>query len=201
MSQKGSLVLLPFGVVALNRFVTSRWASLSFSMYWKGVVAVALFHVDEIQHPYLIAHGLQQIPGVSGQLALGIKNHKGRVGLQQIGLTVKPGLTGTRTAHHQHIEIAPVAMAVQPQPHLLGQQDILAVLPLPVAAANALWISPLCAAMFLPIAGILPGGQGDSNCKAVDGKANGNCSSMEVETMVISKGMCHGLLQCCQDSG
>ena len=133
---------------------------------------MALFHVNEIQHPYLIAHGLQQISGVSGQLAFGIKNHKGRVCLQQIGLTVKAGLTGTGTAHHQHIEIAPVAIAVQPQPHLLCQQDILAVLPFPVAAANALWISPLCAAVFLPVAGVLPGGQGNSHRKSVDSKAD-----------------------------
>ena len=31
---------------------------------------MALFHVNEIQHPHLIAHSLQQIPGISGQLTL-----------------------------------------------------------------------------------------------------------------------------------
>ena len=92
--------------------------------------------------------------------------------MQQIGLTVKPGLTGTGTAHHQHIEIAPVAMAVQTQSHLLGQQDILAVLPFPVAAANASGVAPFCTAVFLPIAGIFSGGQGNSHHKSVDSKAD-----------------------------
>ena len=161
---------------------------------------MALFHVDEIQHPYLIAHGLQQISGVSGQLAFWIKDYIRCIGLQQIGLTVKAGLTGTRTAHHQHIEIAPVAMAVQTQPHLLGQQDILAVLPLPVAAANALWISPLCAAVFLSIAGILPRGQGDSHRKSVNSKANSNCPH-RVRDYGDLKGMHHSLLQRCRNTG
>ena len=52
---KTGLVIAAFGGGGLKRLVTSFCTSLSISKIDKGIVAVAFFHVQKIQHPDFIA--------------------------------------------------------------------------------------------------------------------------------------------------
>ena len=64
---------------------------------------MAPFGIDQIQNLNDIALFLQQMAGVSQQFSLGVQDHKGGVGLHDIGLCVKAGLTGTGTTADQDI--------------------------------------------------------------------------------------------------
>lgn len=78
----------------------------------KGVIAKAVFHVNEIQNTDFVAHGFKHTARISGQFSFGIQDDEGSVALQQIGFAVKPGFTGTGTAADQYIEISPVLASV-----------------------------------------------------------------------------------------
>ena len=88
----------------------------------KGIVAVAPFGVDQIQHLNDISLFLQQVAGVSQQLSFGVQNHKGGIGLHDVGFGVEAGLTGTGTAADQDIQVPTMLPSVQAQRHLPGQQ-------------------------------------------------------------------------------
>ena len=93
----------------------------------KWIVAVALSHVDEIEHPDLISFCLQQVPGCPEVLSLRIQYHKRGVCLHQVRFAVEAGLPGTGASTHQYVEVSPVLPAVQPDPHVLCQDLVFRV--------------------------------------------------------------------------
>ena len=64
---------------------------------------MAPFGIDQIQNLNDIPLFLQKMAGVPQKLSLGVQDHKGGVGLHDIGLCVKAGLAGTGTAANQDI--------------------------------------------------------------------------------------------------
>ena len=59
-----------------------------------GVEAVALFHVNEIQHTDIVTFFLQEGAGHADDLALGIQHHKAGIGIQQILVYIASSLAG-----------------------------------------------------------------------------------------------------------
>ena len=87
----------------------------------KGVIAVALFHVDKVDYLNVVPLGVQQVPRVPQQLALGIKANKAGVGVHNVGFRKKPRLASAGAAADQNVEIAAVFASVQADSHILRQ--------------------------------------------------------------------------------
>ena len=125
----------------------------------KGVITVAALHVQQIQHPHLVAFLLQEITGIPDQLALRIENHKAGVGLTEIGFCVKSRLARAAAAHDHGVEVAAVLSAVQPHAHALGKELVGLRLFGPVLLVNGFGVAPFGRTVFLPAPVVAPGGE------------------------------------------
>ena len=118
----------------------------------KRIVAVAFFHVQKIQHPYLIALLPQQVSRASQQLTLRVQHGKARVCLTQIRLCEKPRLACTAAADHDRIEIAAVLSPVQSHTDILCEDLVVLRSGCPVFSVDGSGRTPLGRTVFLATA-------------------------------------------------
>ena len=91
------------------------------------IIAVALLHIDEIQHPYFVALFLKKAPCVPYDLSLRVKHHKRSIRLHDVRFAVEPRLSCTGASAYKHIEISPMLPSVYPDPHMLRQELVCSV--------------------------------------------------------------------------
>ena len=115
----------------------------------KRVVAVAFLHVQQIQHPYLIALLSQQMPRTAQQLAFRVEYGKARVGLTQIRFGVKSRLACAAAADNDRIEVAAVLSPVQSHPDILREDLVVLRLGCPVFSVDGSGRAPLGRTVFL----------------------------------------------------
>ena len=94
----------------------------------KGIVAMTLSHVDEVNHLDYISLRLEQCTCITEKLALRVKHHKGSVGIHDVGLGIEPCFAGTGAAADQNVQIASVLSAVQSDGNPLGQNLVFCLL-------------------------------------------------------------------------
>ena len=135
---------------------------------------MAFLHVQQIQHPDIIARFLQQSSGIPQQLALRVKAHKGRppwrqARLIQAGLCVAAGLACAAAADHDRVQVAPVLSAVQPHADVLGEHLVRLRWLGTVFPVQPLRAAPLGGAVFHATPVVAPGGQQRSHQQAIGG--------------------------------
>ena len=123
----------------------------------KRVVAMALLHVQKIQHTHLITLLPEQMPRAAQQLALRVQHGKARVGLTQIRLCVKPRLACATAADHDRIEVAAVLPSVQTHTDILREDLVVLRCGCPVFSVDSSGRTPLGRTVFLAPAVIAAG--------------------------------------------
>ena len=118
---------------------------------------MAFFHVQKIQHPYLIALLSQQMPRTAQQLAFRVENGKARVGLAQIRFGVKSRFACAAAADNDRIEVAAVLSPVQSHTDILREDLVFLRLGCPVFSVDGSSRAPLGRTVFLATAVIAAG--------------------------------------------
>ena len=134
----------------------------------EGVITVALRHVDKVDYADIITFLLQQVSGVSQQLAFGVQAHERRVRVHNVGLGKETGFTGTGAAAGQDIQISAVLSAVQSNGDILRQNFILRCALICVLLVNLACHAPFGRAVLLASSIVPFGGEIDSNHNTVD---------------------------------
>ena len=140
----------------------------------EGVIAVAFLHVQQIQHPDIIARFPQQSSGIPQQFTLGVKTDKGRplrrqARLIQAGLCIAAGLACAAAADHDRVQVAPVLPAVQPHADVLGEHLVWLRWLGAVFPVQPLWTAPFGGAVFYAPPVVAPGGQHHSHQQTIGG--------------------------------
>ena len=123
----------------------------------QGIVAEGVVHVDQVDHLHIIAQLLHEIAGIPRQFSFWICNHKRSVSLKDVGFGIKARLACAGTADHQHIEVAPVLVAVQSQTEILRHQQIRGRFLRGIFLRDLLDVSPLRRAVLLQRTGAAAG--------------------------------------------
>ena len=159
---KGIVGLAPLGCGTLKEIGHKALHIVIVPEINKGVIAMAALHVQQVQHPHLIALLLQQIAGIPRQLAFRIENDKAGVGLAEVGFGIKPRLARAAAAYHNGVQIAAVLSAVQPHADILREQLIGLRLLCPVFSVHGSGVAPFSRAVFLPAPVVASGGEIDT---------------------------------------
>ena len=123
----------------------------------KRIVAVAFLHVQQIQHPHLIALLSQQMPRTAQQLAFRVEHGKARVGLTQIWFGVKSRFACAAAADNDRIEVAAVLSPVQTHTDILCEDLVVLRRSRPVFSVDGSSRAPLGRTVFLAPAVIAAG--------------------------------------------
>ena len=125
----------------------------------KRVVAMALLHIDEIQHLNVVPLGREKVSGITQKLTLRVKHNVAGIGLAQVWFGEKPCFSGAGAAADQGIKIAPVSAAVQPDGDVLREdlvlrRNLVCILPVHLCGRT-----PMGGAVFFPPPVIPLGGE------------------------------------------
>ena len=156
----------------------------------KGIVAMAFFHVDQVDHLDVIALSFQQVSRVSQELALRVKAYKGCVGVHDVWLGIEPGFACAGAAADQRIEVAAVLMPAQADRHILREDLVFGLGLGGIFAVDLTGIAPFSRAVLLPLAVITDRGQVNRNGDSVDEQKNED-SFQAVLTPYNIKGLAH----------
>ena len=126
----------------------------------KRVVAERTVGVEQVEHPHLITRFFKKTPGLAQKFGLGISNDIGAAALQNVGQGMSAAFACTGAANDQHIEVAAVPAAVQPDGEMFGQDK---VLPIPVAFGHVVHAAPAGGAVFLAAAVVFLVGSHDKD--------------------------------------
>ena len=165
----------------------------------EGVIAVAFLHVQQIQHPDIIARFPQQSSGIPQQLALGVKADKGRplrrqARFIQAGLCIAAGLACAAAADYDRVQVAPVLPSVQPHADMLGEHLVRLRWLGAVFPVQPLRAAPFCGAVFHATPVAAPGGQHRSHQQAIGGDKKEDSLSA-----VLAPNNMKRMLHCCRE--
>ena len=79
----------------------------------KGVVTVALFHIDKVKNLNVVTVLFQEVPGIPEQLSLRVKHHEARICVHDVRLGEESRLTGTGTTTYQYIQVSSVLSTIE----------------------------------------------------------------------------------------
>ena len=110
-----------FGRGSLDQVVHQLQRILFVSKIAKGIIAVGLAEIHQIQHPNLVALAFEVAASGQQYFALWVGDYIVGVGLQNVGEHIAPRLSGTAAADDQYVEAAAMLAAVQPQTDVAGE--------------------------------------------------------------------------------
>ena len=129
---------------------------------------MAFFHVQKVNHLYLIATHGKQCARIPKQLAFTVQHKKGCVCLKQIHFRIEAAFTGTAAAHTNGIEITPVFSAVQTHAKVLCKDAVCKrVTMVAILFIDCSDIAPSGRAVFFPSAVVAPGGKENTDTQAI----------------------------------
>ena len=94
----------------------------------KGVVAVALFHIDKVKNLDVVSVLFQEVPGIPEQFSLRVKHYEARICVHDVRLGEKSRLTGTGTTTYQYIQVSSVLSTIKPDCDILRENLVLCLI-------------------------------------------------------------------------
>ncbi len=116
---------------------------------YKRVVAMALLHVDEVDHLNVIAFCFQEPARVPEKLALWVEAYETAVGVHDVGFCKKPRLASTGAAADQDVQVAAVLSSVEADGDILRQNLVCGPVPAGILLVDRARRAPFRRAVFL----------------------------------------------------
>ena len=124
----------------------------------------------QVKYLYAVSITLKQIARIPQNLALGVKHNIGCICLHDVGLGIEAGFARAAAADYQHVKIAPVHPAIQPNTDILGKNKVLAAVLFGILFACSPCFTPFGAAVFFAPAVVAARGEIYPNACAVSCK-------------------------------
>ena len=94
----------------------------------KGVVAVALFHIDEVKNVNVVSVLFQEVTGVPEQFSLRVQHYEARICVHDVWFGEESRLTGTGTTTYQYIKVSSVLSTIETDCDILRENLVLCLI-------------------------------------------------------------------------
>ena len=178
--QKHSRSLIPERVLRLTAFgrcvlkeVCGKTLNVIITLQiYKRVIAMALFHIDQVNHLNVIAVFFEKISRITKQFSFRVKHNEACIGIHNVRFGKKSCLTGTTTAAHKHIEIPSVFSAVKTDGDILREQFVFRISFIGIFLVDCAGRAPFRRAVFFAPSVILLCGQVNTDGNTIYQKQN-----------------------------